>query len=158
VDERRTLNELDPPAWGEPTYDSYLVRQTHKLREKPLGEFTIEDLRIMIGQQIAAKHLVPLALVQLRLDLLCEGDYFPGDLLEVVLRLDATHWHRHPDQLAAISQMSKALSRRTRKSAKPSTASAPSTTLPKALGPRDYSHCVICRRAIALDRSRNLSP
>src|SRR5262245_41729932 len=43
VDEHATSDELDPPAWGPPEYDSYLVRTCHELRKKPLSQFTIED-------------------------------------------------------------------------------------------------------------------
>ena len=54
---------LDAPAWGPaPAEATYLVRRCHEVRNKPLDEFTVEDLRLMIGQQIALQHLVPLAL------------------------------------------------------------------------------------------------
>ena len=57
----KTLDELEGVAWGEPTFDSYLVTTCHRLRTKPVDEFSVEDLRIMIGQQIGLPHLVPLA-------------------------------------------------------------------------------------------------
>jgi hypothetical protein len=102
VDDQQTLDDLDPPAWGSPTYDSYLVVRTHELRRVPLGQFTTEDLRIMIGQQIGLPHLVPLALVVLANDPLASGDFFSGDLLEVVMRLDDVYWADHPAELQAL--------------------------------------------------------
>lgn len=39
----RTLDELDPQAWREPTFDSHLVKTCHALRRKPLREFSSED-------------------------------------------------------------------------------------------------------------------
>ena len=51
MNEHATLDELDPPGWGPPEYDSYLVRTCHELRKKPLSQFTVEDLRIMIWRQ-----------------------------------------------------------------------------------------------------------
>jgi hypothetical protein len=57
------LDVLDPPPWSaELEYNSFLVRRVHELRRKPVGEFTVEDLRIMIGQEIALEVLVPRAL------------------------------------------------------------------------------------------------
>jgi len=93
----RTLDELDPPAWGEPTYDSYLVTTCHRLRRKPLREFSTEDLRIMIGQGIGLRWLVPLALEVLEEDPLAAGDFYSGDLLAAVLRVGPTFWSQEPE-------------------------------------------------------------
>ena len=96
-DRSRTLDELDPPAWGEPTYDSYLVTTCHRLRRKPLREFSAEDLRIMIGQGIGLRWLVPLALEVLEEDPLAAGDFYSGDLLAAVLRLGPKLWSQEPE-------------------------------------------------------------
>lgn len=42
-------------------------------------------------------YLVPLALEILDANLLSEGDFYPGDLLCSVLRLDSLVWKQHPD-------------------------------------------------------------
>jgi hypothetical protein len=90
---QRVLDKLDPPAWGAAPRDAtFLIRRCHELRTKPLRDFTVEDLRIMIGQQIGLRHLVPLALDRLRADPLVEGDHHPGDLLASVLGVDAGFW------------------------------------------------------------------
>ena len=94
LDRTRTLDELDPPAWGEPDFHSHLVRTCHALRRKPIGEFSVEDLRIMIGQQIGLPWLVPMALEVLEHDPLAEGDYYPGDLLHNVLTVEPAFWSR----------------------------------------------------------------
>ena len=67
------------------------------MRTKPLRDFTVEDLRIMIGQRVALNRLVPLALDRLRPDPLVERDYYPGDLLDSVLRVDTAFWEWSPD-------------------------------------------------------------
>ena len=41
----QTLPQLEDDDWGEPTYPSYVVTNSHQLRDKPLREFTAEDLR-----------------------------------------------------------------------------------------------------------------
>ena len=70
----------------------------------PLREFTVENLRIMIGQDIGLEFLIPLALERLRDSPLAEGDCYPGDLLANVLRADATFWKDHTDLLNAVRE------------------------------------------------------
>ena len=51
---KRTLDTVDPPAWGPAPPDAtLLIKRCHELRTKPLIDFTAEDLRIMFGQQVA---------------------------------------------------------------------------------------------------------
>jgi hypothetical protein len=71
---------------------SNLVRRCTALRRKPLSQFTTEDLRIMLGQQIAVPILLPMAVAVLVDDPLAEGDYYPGDLLSNVIRLPEHEW------------------------------------------------------------------
>jgi hypothetical protein len=93
-----TLDTVDPPAWGPAAPEATaLVRRCHALRTKLLRDFTVDDLRIMIGQQIALRRLVPLALERLQPDPRAEGDYQLGDLLASVLRADAALWEWSPD-------------------------------------------------------------
>jgi hypothetical protein len=101
--ERRTLDELDPPAWGPATYDSGLVIRCYELRRKPLSDFTVGDLRVMIGQEMSLRHLVPRAISVLEEDPLAEGEYYPGDLLNAVLRVDAQYWRFNPEQRSRVS-------------------------------------------------------
>jgi hypothetical protein len=90
-----TLEQLEGDSWGEPQYDSYLVRTIHALRRKPIAEFTIEDLRITIGQKFSLEHLTPLALNRLEIDPFAEGHCFPGDLLDAVMSISSDYWSAH---------------------------------------------------------------
>ena len=90
ADLRKTLEQLEKDIWGEPEFGSTLVTTCHALRKKPIGAFTVEDLRIMLGQDIGSRYLLPLAKAVLRDDPLAEGDFFPGDLVEAVLRHNGT--------------------------------------------------------------------
>jgi hypothetical protein len=103
----KCLDELDPPAWGEPEYDSHLVTTCHALRRKPVGDFETEDLRIMVGQSIGLRFLVPVALDVVEADPLAEGHYFPGDLLLSLLEIAPQFWRAYPDwrtRLASVTQ------------------------------------------------------
>jgi len=86
------LDEIEHIRWVEPTPDSFLVRRCHELRRKAIDEFSIEDLRIMVGQEISLPILVPVALNVVEADPLAEGDYYPGDLLSALLTIGSEWW------------------------------------------------------------------
>lgn len=75
----------------------------HRLRRKPLDQFVAEDLRIMIGQQIGLQYLLPRAIALLSADPLTEGDFYPGDLLKVVLRANNLLLTIDPAQAAMLT-------------------------------------------------------
>lgn len=93
----KTLESLEKDIWGEPEYESYLVRTCHRLRKKQLKDFDIEDLRIMIAQRVGLKFLVPLAIDRLKENILAEGDFYEGDLLKAVLTSDANYWKEYKE-------------------------------------------------------------
>ena len=88
----KSLEDLEKDYWGEPDYESHLVKTCHQLRKKPLKDFKIENLRIMIGQNIGLKFLIPIALEKLKLNILAEGDYYGGDLLKSVVTSEVSFW------------------------------------------------------------------
>ena len=103
-----TLEELDGEIWGEPELNSHLIVTCHRLRKKPIDEFTTEDLRIMIGQNIGLQFLVSKAVERLENDSLAEGDYYPGDLLNNVITRDPSFYERSPQivaRIVAVAQM-----------------------------------------------------
>ncbi|MEO6184580.1 MAG: contact-dependent growth inhibition system immunity protein [Verrucomicrobiota bacterium] len=104
-DRSKSLQELEARDWGEPTYDSHLVTECHRLRRVPLREFTAENLRMMIGQQIALPYLVPLALDLLSTNPFTAGDCYEGDLLAAVLRADSRFWVASPDLRAEAARI-----------------------------------------------------
>ncbi|MDY7393910.1 contact-dependent growth inhibition system immunity protein [Aureibaculum sp. 2210JD6-5] len=80
-----SLEQLENEVWSKPNYDSNLVVKCHELRKKAVRDFSIEDLRLMIGQEIGLKYLMPLAIEELEKNILAEGDLYEGDLLANVL-------------------------------------------------------------------------
>lgn len=88
-----TIEQLERDVWPDPGPDAtFLVRCCTELRRKPLSEFTVEDLRVLLGQEIGVAALLPLAVGVLLRDPLAEGDHYPGDLLATVLRLPESAW------------------------------------------------------------------
>src|SRR4051812_23954420 len=104
-DRSKTLQQLEGSDWRDPTYGSHLVAECHRLRRVPLREFTVEKLRIMIGQQIGLQYLIPVALELLRDDPFTAGDLYDGDLLAAVLRADSRFWIASPDLRAEAARI-----------------------------------------------------
>jgi hypothetical protein len=104
---RQSLNDLEPAQRNQGTSASPtdLVARCAALRSKVLQEYTVEDLRLLIGQGIGLTWLVPLALAQLAQNLFAEGDYYPGDLLSVVVRVPDSYWQKHPASLKDFVQL-----------------------------------------------------
>lgn len=95
---RKSLEELEGSRWGPPAHPSHVVTSCHRLRAKPIGDLTVEELRLLIGQGIGLQFLIPPALEVLEREPLAEGDFHPGDLLKNVLTIGAAYWDRNSDQ------------------------------------------------------------
>ncbi|MDC7997708.1 contact-dependent growth inhibition system immunity protein [Gilvibacter sediminis] len=102
----KSLENLEKDHWGPvPKDESRLVTRCHQLRKIPLDQFETEDLRLMIGQSIGLKFLVPIALEVLEQNILAEGDLYEGDLLSATLTSDRNYWESQKeswDKLCAI--------------------------------------------------------
>lgn len=81
----KSLEELEGFVARAPRDASDLVQTIHALRRKPIGAFTVENLRFMIGQRQGVPYLLPLALEKLEADPFAAGDLSRGDLLTNVL-------------------------------------------------------------------------
>lgn len=100
------LQDLEKEDFGDPMSKyTGLINRVLQLRRLPLNTFTVGDLRLMIGQKVGLKYLVPLALEVLREDILVEGDYYKGDLLVAVSSLDEIYWKEHPDYRNELIRM-----------------------------------------------------
>jgi hypothetical protein len=100
-----TIETIENVFWGKEEYPSYLVSTCHALRKKDLDLFEVEDYRILIGQNIGLKILIPRAIEILKENIFAEGDMFEGDLLKSVLSSDKEYWNMHweqKDQMIAL--------------------------------------------------------
>ncbi|SFW49595.1 contact-dependent growth inhibition system immunity protein [Amycolatopsis australiensis] len=99
-----TLEQIEGRYWGEPPADATrLIKTVHELRRKPLAALDIEDLRVLLLQKEGVDVLVPIALTRLEQNPLAEGDFYPGDLLNAVLKIPEAYWRQHPDQHRRVS-------------------------------------------------------
>ncbi|MFF3616657.1 contact-dependent growth inhibition system immunity protein [Streptomyces sp. NPDC002580] len=98
IDRGRSLDELERDHWPPPPPDATrLIATAHALRSRPVGTLTVEDLRLLIGQDIGLAVLLPLAVEVLRGNPLAEGHMYEGDLLRAVLTRTSAVWSAYPD-------------------------------------------------------------
>jgi hypothetical protein len=106
LDQSKTLQDLENSDLGDPdTGETPLIRKCLALYRKPLGAFTIENLRLAIGQQMGLRYLIPMAMIHLRQDPLSQGDFYPGDLLWSVLRVPEEEWLESDEMLALRAEL-----------------------------------------------------
>ena len=104
---QKTLENLEKEVWRQFDSDSKLVRRTKELRKIQLSSFTIEDLRLMIGQRFSLDYLIPLALEALTEDLFSEGDLYKGDLLKSVLSIGTEFWDNNKNYWTELNELIK---------------------------------------------------
>lgn len=107
TDRSLSIEKLENEIWPETKHDSNLVKRCHLLRKIPIEKLTIEDLRILIGQQIGLKFLVSIAIEKLTENILAEGDFYPGDLLNSVTGIDKKYWEENWEQRIMLSAIIK---------------------------------------------------
>ncbi len=78
----KSLEELENDIWDKPGCKSYVVTTCFAARKKPLQELSNEEIRLLIGQKLGLKYLLPLAVDILKTDPLIEVTFYPGDLLK----------------------------------------------------------------------------
>jgi CDI immunity proteins len=105
LDTSKSLTQLLGPLSKDTTDSSALVTTCLTLYEKPLKDFTVENLRVMIGQSIGLEFLIPLAIEVLQENPFVEGDYYPGDLLSAVMKVDPGFWQNHQDFYWSVSEI-----------------------------------------------------
>jgi hypothetical protein len=94
-DMNQSLSQLDKSLAPNGDASSYLIKRHNELLTKKIMDFSIEDFRLMIGQNTGLQYLIPVAINHLRQNILAEGDYYEGDLLKSVLTSDKNFWLKH---------------------------------------------------------------
>ena len=92
----KTIEELEGFVAAAPGVQTHVVTEVHRLRKLPLKRLRIEDLRLLIGQDVARQYLVPLALDHLDRHPFAAGDFYKGDLLLAVARVSEPFWTLRP--------------------------------------------------------------
>lgn len=101
----KTLENLEQDIWSEPSFESSLVIDCHRLRKVPLNELTPANLNRLIGQSIGLDYLIPLAIEELGKNITVDAYYYPGDLLLTVKSIKKEFWHENDSLLKDINNL-----------------------------------------------------
>jgi len=93
----RSLEELEPDAGPVSEGESYLSSEMRRLRQVPLKQLRLEDMRLLIGQSVGLQVLIPVALDHVESHPLAAGDFYPGDLLKNVMEVSESFWNGRPE-------------------------------------------------------------
>lgn len=101
----KSIEELENDFLGEPAFGSYTVTACHRARQKPLSELSAEDIRLLLGQKIGLKYILPLAMELIEKEPLREVTFFEGDMLCQLLRLDEVHWRDNEAEFEILKKI-----------------------------------------------------
>ncbi|WP_342086199.1 contact-dependent growth inhibition system immunity protein [Dyadobacter sp. OTU695] len=101
----RCLLDLDLAITLSPLVSTNLINKHNQLLKKNVDDFSVEDIRFMIGQRTALEILLPRAIELLNENIIAEGDLFEGDLLLSVVSLDEIFWSRNIRWYNQISEL-----------------------------------------------------
>jgi CDI immunity proteins len=108
----QSLRQLEVEPWPQSTLDSHLDSEIRRLRDIPLKQLRLEDLRLLIGQSLGLPYLVPLALDHVEAHPLAGGDFYPGDLLKNIMDVEEAFWQERPEfRRRLVTALERALQR-----------------------------------------------
>lgn len=92
----KSIEELENSRWEDSDFDSYVVRTVQTARKKPLSELSNEEIRVLTGQKVGLKYVLPMAVAILKRNPLTDASLYEGDLLSRVLKLSPSDWSDNP--------------------------------------------------------------
>ena len=95
----KSIEELENDYWEDSDFNSYVVQTTQNARKKPVSQLSDEEIRLLIGQKIGLKYLIPIALLLISKDPLVEVTFYKGDLLSQLLSLSYHDWEHNEEDL-----------------------------------------------------------
>ena len=98
MNEHKSIEQLENYYWKDVNFPSTLVERCFAYRKIPISDLTAEQLRLLISQQIGLPYLIARAVGMLQHDILTEGEYYPGDLLNSLISLNAKEWVNWPKE------------------------------------------------------------
>jgi CDI immunity proteins len=102
----KSLESLEKQNYGlVPDDESSIISRMRILRKRAINEFSLDDLRFMILQEVGLKYLLTEAISLLEKDLLTEGNYYEGDLLNAVLSIQPENWKMNKENWNKVDEL-----------------------------------------------------
>ena len=105
MQEHRSIEQLENDYWKDASFPSSLVEKCFNYLKIPVSELTVEQLRLLIGQRIGLSYVIPKAVCYLQTNVLAEGDFYPGDLLNSLLGLSEEDWKQIPNEKHKVIEL-----------------------------------------------------
>jgi hypothetical protein len=105
LDTGKSLNTLLGWKKDPGPYATSLVERVSKLCDLPLKDLKWPDIRVLIGQNIGLKYLMPWAIDAVTKRPLYRAELFDGDLLVACLKVDGKHWVNNMEQWHSLKSI-----------------------------------------------------
>ena len=103
---QKSIENLEKDFWGQPPKASTpLVNKVHELRTIQIEKLEPKDIRLLIGQNVGLKYLIPLALDILRDNLFVDAELYDGDLLKTVMNVNDDFWLNNKDVKSQLDDL-----------------------------------------------------
>lgn len=108
---QKSIENLEKEFWGQsPKGSTPLIEKVHRLRTIQIEKLEHKDIRLLIGQNIALKFLIPVALEILSDDLFVDTELYNGDLLQSVIKVENNFWNKNEEFKERLDNLLKAYS------------------------------------------------
>ena len=77
---------------------SSIQQRIIKLYNTVIEEYSLGDIRFMIGQNLGIDFLINIAFDHLKENIFLDSEYYEGDLLSIILRIPSEFWKMHPTE------------------------------------------------------------
>ena len=95
---QKSIENLEKEFWGQPPKNSTpLVDKVHRLRTIQIEKLKPKDIRLLIGQNVGLKYLIPVALDILQDDLFVDAKLYEGDVLQKVINVKNDFWDNNKE-------------------------------------------------------------
>ncbi len=106
--EERSISQLLGNWKGEvpqKSTSSSIQLRTYELYHKRIAQYSVDDIRFMLIQEIGSDFLVAKALAHLEDDILVEASYYEGDLLSSLLKLNSDFWKGNEEHYKRLKKV-----------------------------------------------------
>ena len=106
MNRHKSVKQLDTANWKTPaTFETGLVKRCYEYVNIPIKDLTIEQLRTLITQKIGVPFILDETIDRLSENILAEGDFYLGDLLEATVNLGNDLWTKYPNQKKQLASL-----------------------------------------------------
>ena len=103
---QKSIENLEKEFWGQSPNDSTpLMEKIHRLRTVQIERLDAKDLRLLIGQNVGLRFLIPAALEILGHNIFVDSELYQGDLLQSVMKVADDFWMNNKELKAQLDTL-----------------------------------------------------